>query len=114
FRYLFPNDAQLSYSATAVFSSHALHRAAFGHAVMQMLQAPDFSFIVSEDKPLQRMVARAGTFAVPAGDYRSADYVFESEPFSVQAFNTQHPLTIDFEYTQTMQTWEFPCTLGFR
>ncbi|QWB08272.1 imidazole glycerol phosphate synthase [Pseudomonas syringae] len=114
FRYLIPNDAQLSYSATAVFSSHALHRAAFGHAVMQMLQAPDFSFIVSEDKPLQRMVARAGTFAVPAGDYRSAEYVFESEPFSVQAFNTQHPLTIDFEYTQTMQTWEFPCTLGFR
>ncbi|MCH5512553.1 imidazole glycerol phosphate synthase [Pseudomonas syringae] len=114
FRYLIPNDAQHSYSATAVFSSHALHRAAFGGAVIQMLQAPDFSFIVPEDKPLQRMVAQAGTFAVPAGDYRSAEFVFESEPFSVQAFNAQHPLTIDFEYAQTTQTWEFPCTLGFR
>ncbi len=114
FRYLIPNDAQLSYSATAVFSSHALHRAAFGHAVMQMLQTPDFSFIVSDDKPLQRMIAQAGTFAVPAGGYRSAEFVFESDPFSVQAFNAQHPLTIDFEYAQTTQTWEFPCTLGFR
>ncbi|AVB14376.1 MULTISPECIES: hypothetical protein [Pseudomonas syringae group] len=114
FRYLIPNDAQQSYSATAVFSSHALHRAAFGHAVIQMLQAPDFSFSVPDDKPLQRMVAQAGTFAVPAGEYRSAEFVFESEPFSVQAFNAQHPLTIDFEYAQTTQTWEFPCTLGFR
>ncbi|MCJ2374997.1 imidazole glycerol phosphate synthase [Pseudomonas sp. RGM 3321] len=114
FRYLIPNDAQQSYSATAVFSSHALHRAAFGHAVIQMLQAPDFSFSVPDDKPLQRMVAQAGTFAVPAGEYRSAEFVFESEPFSVQAFNAQHPLTIDFEYGQTTQTWEFPCTLGFR
>lgn len=114
FRYLIPNDAQQSYSATAMFSSHALHRAAFGHAVIQMLQAPDFSFSNPDDKPLQRMVAQAGTFEVPAGDYRSAEFVFESEPFSVQAFNAQHPLTIEFEYARTTQTWEFPCTMGFR
>lgn len=114
FRYLIPNDEQHSYSATAVFSAHALHRAAFGHAVIQMLQAPDFRFIVASDKPLQRMIAQAGTFAVQAGDYQSAEFAFESEPFSLQAVNTEHPLTIDFEYSQTTQTWRFPCTLGFR
>ncbi|RMQ38215.1 hypothetical protein ALQ05_02213 [Pseudomonas amygdali pv. mori] len=114
FRYLIPNDAQHSYSATAVFSSHALHRAAFGHAAIQMLQASEFSYNVPNDKPLKQMVAQAGTFEVPAGEYRSAEFVFESESFNVQAFNAEHPLTIDFEYVQTTQTWEFPCTLGFR
>lgn len=113
FRYLIPNDAKAGYTATAVFSAHALHRAAFGHAVMQLLQTNDFEFIVSDDRPLQRMIAQAGVFAVPKSEYESADFAFRSETFSVQAFNRQHPLTIDFEYNQVTQNWSFPCTLDF-
>ncbi|RMR04425.1 hypothetical protein ALP92_03160 [Pseudomonas syringae pv. primulae] len=113
FRYLIPNDDKAGYTATAVFSAHALHRAAFGHAVMRLLQTSDFEFITSADSPLQRMVAHAGLFAVPASEYQSADFAFRSELFSVRAFNQLHPLTIDFEYNQVTQNWSFPCTLDF-
>ncbi|SDW54639.1 hypothetical protein SAMN05444064_104241 [Pseudomonas syringae] len=113
FRYLIPNDDKVGYTAAAVFSAHALHRAAFGHAVMRLLQTNDFEFIISADRPLQRMIANAGLVTVSANEYESADFAFRSETFSVQAFNRLHPLTVDFEYNQVTQNWSFPCTLDF-
>ncbi len=114
FRYLIPNDVGKDYSATAVFSSHALHRAAFGHAVMQALQSPDFEFIVPEEKPLERMVARAGLFDVAAERYQTADFEFESTPLSIPAVSAQKSLTIDFDYSQAAQSWSFPVNIDFR
>ncbi|MCF5708464.1 hypothetical protein GIV19_14340 [Pseudomonas syringae] len=114
FRYLIPNDVGKDYSATAVFSSHALHRAAFGHAVMQALQSPDFEFIVPEEKPLERMVAKAGLFDVASERYQTANFEFESTPLSIPAVSAQRSLTIDFDYSQAAQSWSFPVNIDFR
>ncbi|WP_122864452.1 hypothetical protein [Pseudomonas viridiflava] len=114
FRYLIPNDAGADYSAAMVFSSHALHRAALGHAVMEMLNSPEFFFEMPDKEPLRSMVARSGTFDVAGDSYQSADFVFESSAFSVQASDTHQPLTVDFDYGNAVHSWGFPCTLNFR
>ncbi|AVB20917.1 MULTISPECIES: hypothetical protein [Pseudomonas syringae group] len=114
FRYLIPSDTGADYSATAVFSSHALHRAALGHAVMQALQGPDFEFILPPEKPLGRMVALAGELQVASESYTTADFEFESTALSIPAVSTQKSLTIDFDYSEAMQSWSFPVTVDFR
>lgn len=114
FRYLIPNDADAQYSATTVISAHALHRAAFGHAVMEMVKTSQFEFIVPAEQPLTQMIAQAGTFEVAASGYQTEDLEFEADSFSVPAVSAQQPLTIDFDYLQARQTWHFPCTLAFR
>ncbi|MBC3954218.1 hypothetical protein [Pseudomonas triticifolii] len=114
FRYLIPNDADAQYSATTVISTHALHRAAFGHAVMEMFKTSQFEFIVPAEKPLAQMVAKAGTFEVAASRYQTEDLEFEADRFSVPAVSARQPLTIDFDYLQATQNWHFPCTLAFR
>lgn len=114
FRYLIPNDADAQYSATTVISAHALHRAAFGHAVMEMLKTSQFEFIVPSDQPLTQMVAQAGTFDIAASAYQTADLEFEADSFSVPAVSAKQPLTIDFDYLKATQNWHFSCTLAFR
>lgn len=114
FRYLIPNDTGADYSATAVFSSHALHRAALGHAVMQAMQGPEFDFIAPPEKPLGRMVAKAGTLEVASETYKTADFEFESRALSIPAVSTQKSLTIDFDYSQAMQSWSFPVSVDFQ
>ncbi len=114
FRYLIPNDADAQYSATTLISAHALHRAAFGYAVMEMLKTPQFEFIVPAEQPLTQMVAQAGTFEIAASRYQTADLEFEADSFSVPAVSENQPLTVDFEDFQATQNWHFPCTLGFR
>ncbi len=112
--YLIPDDADQPYSATAIFSQHLLHRAAFGHAVMQLLEAGEFDFIEADGEPARQMVARAGRFEVPAGGAKGPKFMFESEAFSLNAGGGQQPLTVAFENNQALQHWQFTCTVKFK
>ncbi|MFS2161303.1 hypothetical protein ACCD10_28745 [Pseudomonas sp. Pseusp122] len=112
-RYLIPNDAQPVYSATSLFSQPVLYRAAFGNAVLQLLEGAEFEFVNEPAEPLRKMIARAGSFQVSAGDYRGTQYEFRSEPFTVSAGSGQQPLTVTFESARASQSWQFPCTVTF-
>lgn len=114
FHYLIPSDADQPYSATVVFGSHLLHRAAFGDTVMQLLEAGEFEFEEVSGEPLRQMVARAGSFEVRAGRAEGPQFIFESEAFSLDASSGQQPLTVEFEDSKASQSWQFPCTVTFK
>lgn len=112
-RYLIPNDTQPVYSATSLFSQPVLYRAAFGNAVLQLLEGAEFDFNSEPAEPLRQMTALAGSFQVTAGDYQGTEYEFQSEPFTVSAVSGQQPLTVTFESAMAKQSWQFPCTVTF-
>jgi hypothetical protein len=114
FRFLIPDDTDQPYSATAVFSQHLLHRAAFGHSAMQLLEAGEFEFSEESGVPSRQMVARAGSFEVPAGCVDGHAFIFESEAFSINASTGDQPLTVEFENAQASQHWQFPCEVRSR
>jgi len=115
FKYLIPDDdAQHSYSATELFSRALIHRAAFGHALMQMLDDADFEHIADEAGSLAKMVARRGGLQVAATDYETSEYRFESDPFSLPTVGGAMPLTIEFDQNQVVQRWQGKASLPFR
>jgi hypothetical protein len=114
FMYLIPDDTDQDYSGTALFSLHLLHRAAFADAVLQLLASPEFEFSAAPSEPLAKMVAKAGRFTVPARNFQSADYQFESDPFDIAASTGAQPLTLDFAEDGATQHWQFPCTVALR
>jgi hypothetical protein len=114
FKYLIPNDADPQFSAAAMFSVHLQHRAAFGHAVKQVLQEPEFDYTPDTSGLLKAMVATQGTMQIPARNYQSATYAFESEAFTVAAASQGSPLTLEFGPHLATLSWTFPATLSFR
>lgn len=114
FRYLIPNDAGEDYSATAVISSHALHRAALGHAVMQVLENPSFEFIVPAEKPLAQMIATEGKLGVEQQNYKSEEFEFQSDALSVPVIHSGKSLTLDFQYTEAAHIWNLPVHFDFK
>jgi hypothetical protein len=117
FKYLIPDDdAQNSYSATELFSRALIHRAAFGHALLQMLDDAEFEHIANGAGSLAKMVAKRGALKVAAGSYQTLEYEFESDPFSLPAVGGAMPLTIEFDQHQVVQRWQvtFSLTFGYR
>lgn len=115
FKYLIPDDdAQHSYSATELFSRALVHRAAFGHALLQMLEGAEFEHLPDGDGSLARMVARRGALQVAAGRYESLEYEFEYDAFSLPAVGGAMPLTIEFDQNQVVQRWRGTLNLSFR
>ncbi|MGN8276958.1 hypothetical protein [Pseudomonas sp. SMN5] len=115
FKYLIPDDdAQQFYSATALFSLPLIHRAAYGHALVQLLEDADFQRSEDQDGGLARMVARRGALQVGAGTYNTLDYEFESEPFTLSAADGALPLTVEFGQDEVVQRWQGEFSLAFR
>jgi hypothetical protein len=115
FKYLIPDDdAQRSYSATELFSRALIHRAAFGHALLQMLEGAEFEHIADGDGSLAKMVARRGALQVAAGRYQSLEYEFESDAFSLPAVGGAIPLTVEFDQNQVVQRWQGTLDFSFR
>lgn len=114
FKYLIPNDGERNFSAAAMFSLHLQHRASFGHAVLQMLGHPPFDYTPDTSGLLKSMVAKEGLLQIPAIDYQSLAYAFESQVFSIPAAAQGKPLTIEFEPRHAALIWTFPCTVSFR
>ncbi|BBP57883.1 hypothetical protein [Pseudomonas sp. St316] len=115
FRYLIPDDdAQHAYSGTALFSQALIHRAAFGHALVQLLEDAEFERTFDQDGALATMVAKHGALQVTAGRYRSLDYEFESEAFSLPAAAGASPLTVEFAQNEVIQRWQGTFALSFR
>ncbi|MBT2341799.1 MULTISPECIES: hypothetical protein [Pseudomonas] len=115
FRYLIPDDdAQQSYSATALFSLALIHRAAFAHALLQLLEGAEFERTLGQGGALAKMVAKRGALPATAGSYRSLDYEFEFEAFSVPAADGALPLTAEFGEDEVFQHWQSTFSLSFR
>ncbi|RRV03670.1 hypothetical protein EGJ27_24545 [Pseudomonas sp. v388] len=114
FLYLIPNDADQAFSSAAMFSLHLQHRAAFGQAVLQMLGNPPFDYSGDASGLLKKMTAGGGTVQVPALNYQSGNYVFESQAFSIEAASGAEPLSVEFEPAQATQRWRFSCTVTFK
>jgi hypothetical protein len=117
FRYLIPDpDSQRSYSGTALFSQALLPRAAFGNAVLQLLDNAQFQRVTDGTGRLTKMVAQSGTLEVAQGYYESLEYEFESQPFSLEAAGGAVPLTVEFDDHQATQRWHgrFPLTFDMR
>ncbi|MGO4325373.1 hypothetical protein [Pseudomonas sp. KB_12] len=115
FRYLIPDDdAQQTYSGTALFSQGLIHRAAFGHALVQLLEDAEFERIVDQDGALAKMVATRGALQAAAGSYQSLDYEFESETFNLSATGGASPLTVEFAQNEVLQRWQGTFSLSFR
>lgn len=115
FRYLIPDDdAQQTYSGTALFSQALIHRAAFGHAVVQLLEEAEFERTVDQNGVLAKMVAKRGALQAMAGSYQSVDYEFESEAFSLPAAGGALPLTVEFAQNEVSQRWQGTFSLSFR
>ena len=115
FRYLIPDDdAQQHYSATELFSRALIHRAAFGHAVLSTLEEAEFEHIVDETGALAKLVAKRGEMRIAADSYRTLDFEFESDAFSLPATAGAVPLTVEFEQSQVIQRWQGRFTLSFR
>lgn len=115
FRYLIPDaDAQRSYSGAALFSQALIHRAAFGHAVLQLLDNAQFQRVADDAGMLTKMVAQNGALEAAAGSYQSLDYEFESEAFSLPAAGGALPLTVEFDENQAIQRWQGTFSLSFR
>lgn len=115
FRYLIPDDdAQHSYSAT-VLSSQALNRrAAYGSAVLQLLDEGEFNHVADEYGALARLVARRGAMPVVAGGYENLDFQFESDAFNLSGIEGALPLTVEFDQNQVIQRWRSTFNLSFR
>lgn len=115
FRYLIPDDdAQQHYSATELFSRALIHRAAFGHAVLSLLEDGEFEHIVDETGALAKLVAKRGELRIAADSYRTLDFEFESDAFSLSATGGVLPLSVEFEQSQVIQRWQAQFTLSFR
>lgn len=118
FKYLIPNDSAPGFTAAAMFSLHLQHRAAFGNTVLHMLGSPPFHYSGDASGLLETMVAQGGMLQVPAVDYESLDYAFESEVFSINATPVDEAanqaLHVQFETGHAMLLWRFPATLSFR
>jgi hypothetical protein len=114
FKYLIPDDAGKAYSGTALFSLPLIHRAAFGYAVLQLLDNPEFEYLADDTGVLAKMVAKGGVLQAAAGDYQGLGYLFESEAFSFPATGGQTPLTVEFSEAQAIQHWQATCTVTFR
>ena len=115
FRYLIPdNDGQQHYSATELFSRALIHRAAFGQAVLSVLEEGEFEHVVDEAGALAKLVAKRGELRIAADAYRTLDFEFESEAFSLPATGGAAPLTVEFEQSQVIQRWQGRFTLSFR
>lgn len=115
FRYLIPDDdGQRSYSATELFSRALIHRAAFGHAVLQLLDDAEFEHITDEEGALAKMVARRGDLQVPAGNAQTVDYEFDYDAFNLPAVGGPMPLTLEFDQNQVVERWQGKLTLPFK
>jgi hypothetical protein len=115
FRYLIPDDdGQLRYSATELFSRALIHRAAFGQAVLSVLADGEFEHFVDETGALAKLVARRGALQIAADSYRTLDFEYESDAFSLPATGGAVPLTVEFEQSQVVQRWQGTFTLSFR
>jgi hypothetical protein len=115
FKFLIPDDdAQHSYCVTELFSRAFVHRAAFGHALLQMLDDAEFEHIVDGGGSLAKMVARRGSLQVAAGSYKTFEYEFESDAFSLPAVGGATPLTVEFDQNQVVQRWQSTCSFSFR
>ncbi|WP_447801343.1 hypothetical protein [Pseudomonas kilonensis] len=115
FRYLIPDDdAQQTYSGTALFSQGLIHRAAFGHALVQLLEDAEYERTVDQDGALAKMVATRGALQAAAGSYQSLDYEFESEAFNLSATGGASPLTVEFAQNEVLQRWQGTFSLSFR
>ena len=115
FRYLIPDDeAQRNFSVTELVSRALIHRAAFGHAVMQMLDDAEYEHIADGEGALTKLVAKRGALQVAVGSYQSLDYEFESEAFSLPAVGGAMPLTVEFEQNLVTQRWQGRFTLPFQ
>ncbi|WP_053145951.1 hypothetical protein [Pseudomonas sp. P97.38] len=115
FRYLIPDDdAQNTYSQTALFSLALIHRAAFAHALVQLLDGAEFERTLDQGGGLAKMVAKRGALQATAGSYNSLDYEFESEAFSVPATQGALPLTAEFGQDEVLQHWQSTFSLSFR
>ncbi|MNL21375.1 hypothetical protein D3C87_1426620 [compost metagenome] len=97
FRYLIPDDDERnSYSKTVLSSRALIHRAAFGHAVLQLLDSSEFDYVVDENGVLAKMVAKRGDLEVQPGNYQSLEYEFDSSAFDLPASQGALPLTVEF------------------
>jgi hypothetical protein len=115
FKDLIPDDdAQHRYSATELFSQALIHRAAFGQAVLQLLDDAAFDHIAGEGGALARLVARAGSLPVPRSLYETSEYEFNADPFSLSAVEGALPLTVEFDRNLVTQRWQSTFTLPFR
>lgn len=115
FRYLIPDDdGQQQYSATELFSRALIHRAAFGQAVLSVLEEGEFEHVVDEAGALAKLVAKRGDLPIAADAWRTLDFEFESEAFSLPATVGAVPLTVEFEQNQVVQRWQGRFTMSFR
>ncbi|GAB7529471.1 hypothetical protein PS3A_18800 [Pseudomonas sp. 3A(2025)] len=114
FRYLIPDEDTQTYSATALLSSHLLHRAALGVSMQSLLDEAAFDYEPASSAHFGRMVARSGRLEVPAGTWRGPDLEFESDAFTLQAVNGARALTAEFQDAAAVQTWQCPCELTVR
>lgn len=115
FRYLIPDaDARQTYSSTVLFSHALIRRAAFGSALVQLLENAEFERTFDQDGALAKMVATRGALQVAAGSYQSLDYEFESEAFNFSATDGAPPLTVEFAQNEVLQHWQGTFSLSFR
>jgi hypothetical protein len=115
FRYLIPDDdGQQHYSATELFSRALIHRAAFGRAVLSLLEAGEFEHIADETGALAKLVAKRGELPIAGGSYRTLDMEFDYDEFRLPATTGAVPLTVEFEQSQVIQRWQGHFMLTFR
>ncbi|MBO1542163.1 hypothetical protein [Pseudomonas sp. OA65] len=114
FKYLIPDDdAQQTYSGTALFSQALIHRAAFGHALVNLLEDAEFERTFDQGGALVKMVATRGVLQAAVGRYASLDYEFESEAFNLSATGGASPLTVEFAQNEVRQRWQGTLSLSF-
>lgn len=94
---------------TLLINFEGVQRAAFGHAVQQLLDGGAFNYQRQSNGKL-RMEATAGALRIPPADYQSLDFNFESKPFDLPGIG----LEVDFSEAEPQMLWRQQVDVEFK